>query len=69
MSPQYSELLMSGYRRAIEEATTELGASAPTVRLAPAWFREPAFLESVAERIRAAHGFRAWGCGQYYGLP
>ncbi len=54
MSPQYSELLMSGYRRAIEEATAELGASAPTVRLAPAWFREPAFLESVAERIRAA---------------
>jgi hypothetical protein len=23
----------------------------------------------VAERIRAAHGFTAWGCGQYYGLP
>jgi hypothetical protein len=23
----------------------------------------------VAERIRAAHGFTAWGCGQFYGLP
>jgi ferrochelatase len=54
MSPQYSELLMAGYRRAIEEATEELGPAAPTVRLAPAWFREPAFLEAVAERIRTA---------------
>jgi ferrochelatase len=53
MSPQYSELLMAGYRRAIEEATEELGPTAPTVRLAPAWFREPGFLEAVAERIRA----------------
>ena len=57
MSPQYSNLLMDGYRRAIEEATAELGAATPTVRLAPAWFREPTFLESVAERIRAGlHG-------------
>ena len=54
MSPQYSELLMAGYRRAIEEAAEELGPAAPTVRLAPAWFREPAFLEAVAERIRTA---------------
>ncbi|HEX7172675.1 MAG TPA: ferrochelatase [Candidatus Limnocylindria bacterium] len=53
MSPQYSELLMAGYRRAIEDATEELGQAAPTVRLAPAWFREPAFLEAVAERIRS----------------
>jgi ferrochelatase len=54
MSPQYSELLMAGYRSAIEDAVEEIGPTAPTVRLAPAWFREPAFLESVAERIRAA---------------
>ena len=52
MSPQYSELLMAGYRRAIDEALEELGPSGPAVRLAPAWYREPAFVESVAERIR-----------------
>jgi ferrochelatase len=53
MSPQYSELLMAGYRRAIDEAVAELGTLAPRVRIAPPWFREPAFLEAVAERIRA----------------
>jgi protoporphyrin/coproporphyrin ferrochelatase len=51
MSPQYSELLMSGYRRALEAAVSELGASAPTVHLAPAWYREPGFVAAVAERI------------------
>ncbi len=53
MSPQYSELLMSGYRRAVDEAVAALGPGAPRVQLAPAWFREPAFVEAVAERIRA----------------
>lgn len=52
MSPQYSELLMSGYRRAIDAALLELGPAAPTVELAPAWYREPGFVEAVAERIR-----------------
>ena len=52
MSPQYSELLMAGYRRALDAAVEELGPSAPSVHLAPAWFREPAFIEAVAERIR-----------------
>jgi ferrochelatase len=52
MSPQYSELLMAGYRRALDAAIEELGASAPAVHLAPAWYREPGFVEAVAERIR-----------------
>lgn len=51
MSPQYSELLMSGYRRAVDAAVAELGPSAPRVRLAPAWFRAPGFIRAVAERI------------------
>jgi ferrochelatase len=51
MSPQYSELLMAGYRRALEAATEELGAAAPAVHLAPAWYREPGFVAAVAERI------------------
>lgn len=52
MSPQYSELLMAGYRRALDAAVAELGPSAPSVHLAPAWYREPGFVEAVAERIR-----------------
>lgn len=52
MSPQYSHLLMGGYRRAIDAALAELGASAPAVHLAPAWYREPGFIEAVAERVR-----------------
>jgi ferrochelatase len=51
MSPQYSELLMAGYRRALDAAVAELGPLAPAVRLAPAWYREPGFVGAVAERI------------------
>lgn len=54
MSPQYSELLMAGYWRAIESAQAELGAAAPQVQLAPAWYREPGFVGAVAERIGEA---------------
>jgi len=52
MSPQYSEMLMSGYRRATEAAVEEMGTAAPAVHLAPAWHREPGFVASVAQRIR-----------------
>ncbi len=52
MSPQYSGLLMDGYRNAVEAAVAELGARAPRVQLAPAWHREPGFIAAVAERVR-----------------
>ena len=52
MSPQYSEMLMSGYARAIEGAMAELGPSAPQMELVPAWHREPGFIAAVVERIR-----------------
>lgn len=52
MSPQYSELLMAGYRRALDAAVGELGSDSPTVRLVPAWHHAPAFIEAVAQRIR-----------------
>jgi protoporphyrin/coproporphyrin ferrochelatase len=51
MSPQYSELLMAGYRRAVEAARDDLGDLAPAVEIAPAWYREPDFVRAVAERI------------------
>jgi ferrochelatase len=52
MSPQYSGLLMGGYQRALDEARASLGAGAPAVHLAPAWYRERGFVDAVAERIR-----------------
>ena len=52
MSPQYSDLLMSGYARAIEAVVAEIGPTAPRVELAPAWHREPGFIAAVAERVR-----------------
>lgn len=49
MSPQHSELLMGGYRRALDAAAGELGVAAS---LAPAWYAEEGFLDAVAARIR-----------------
>ncbi len=50
MSPQHSELLMSGYARAVTEA---VGRNAGIdVRISPAWYRQPAFLDAVAQRVR-----------------
>lgn len=52
MSPQYSDLLMSGYRRALDAAAAELPDAAPGIRLAPAWHHEPGFIAAVAERVQ-----------------
>jgi ferrochelatase len=52
MSPQHSELLMSGYGRALADAAAALGSSAPEARLAPAWYRNEGFQKAVADRIR-----------------
>ncbi len=54
MSPQHSELLMGGYHRAIDAAIAEMGADAPPVQIAPAWYREPGFIRAIAERIGEA---------------
>jgi ferrochelatase len=54
LSPQYSPLLMDGYRRAADEARTSLEERAPDVVMAERWHDEPAFLDAVAERIREA---------------
>jgi ferrochelatase len=56
MSPQYSELLMRGYRGALEAAAAELGEAAPRWTLAPAWHRNEHFLEAVAQRVREGLG-------------
>ena len=52
LSPQYSPLLMGGYERALDAARASVGKRAPAVRLAPAWYDEPAFVEALAGRVR-----------------
>jgi ferrochelatase len=54
LSPQYSPLLMSGYARAVDAATSSLGVGAPRVKIAGAWHDEPSFVEAIAGRIREA---------------
>jgi ferrochelatase len=54
MSPQHSELLMAGYRRAVEAARDALADAAPAAEIAPAWYREPDFVGAIADRIREA---------------
>jgi len=53
LSPQWSEAIMGGYARALEEAAA---SASPRVGVAVprAWHREPAFLDALAERVREA---------------
>lgn len=51
MSPQWSPLLMGGYERELAAAASTLGI--PSV-MAGAWYREPAFIGSIVEKVRAA---------------
>lgn len=54
LSPQYSPLLMGGYQRAVDAARAAIGAGAPGVTLAGAWYRQPAFVEALGRRIGTA---------------
>jgi len=54
LSPQYSPLLMGGYAAALEAARQAIGTAAPAVEVAGPWYREPAFVASLADRIREA---------------
>ena len=51
MSPQWSPLLMSGYERELRAHGERL---AVPVAIAGAWHREPAFIASLAGRVREA---------------
>ncbi len=52
LSPQYSELLMRGYRAALQAAADELAERAVPWELAPAWHANRHFIGAVAQRIR-----------------
>ena len=49
MSPQWSPLLMGGYARELAAATSRAGVASV---IADAWYRAPAFLESLAAAVR-----------------
>ncbi|MBI4299020.1 MAG: ferrochelatase [Chloroflexi bacterium] len=53
LSPQYSPIIMGGYHRAVEEASSVLGPYA-TVRVAGAWHQLPSFLDALAQRVSEA---------------
>jgi ferrochelatase len=53
LSPQWSPVIMSGYRRALEAAAWRLGPDAE-VSMAGSWHRTPAFLDALAERVEQA---------------
>jgi len=53
MSPQYSDLLMGGYRRAIEAAVAEIDRPI-SVELAGAWHMDTDFIAAISGRIEEA---------------
>jgi len=53
MSPQYSDLLMGGYRRAIEAALAEIDRPI-SVELAGAWHMNTDFIAAISGRIEEA---------------
>ncbi len=52
LSPQYSDLIMGGYGRAVAAARQSIGPDAPRVAIAGSWHLEPAFVAVLAARIR-----------------
>jgi protoporphyrin/coproporphyrin ferrochelatase len=52
MSPQYSDLIMGGYRREVDAARDALAPSAPSVVVAGAWHDQPEFIAALAGRVR-----------------
>lgn len=53
MSPQYSPIIMGGYRDAVAEAREKVAPEVP-VRVADAWHDLPAWLDALAQRVREA---------------
>jgi ferrochelatase len=50
LSPQWSPVIMGGYRRALDAAAWRLGPDAEVVLAGP-WHRAPAFLDALAEKV------------------
>jgi ferrochelatase len=53
LAPQYSPLILSGYRRALDEAAPAVAAGV-SLRVAGAWHLVPSWIDSLAERVDEA---------------
>ena len=53
LAPQFSPIILSGYRRLLHEAAAAQGGKVG-VQLAGAWWEIPAFIDSLADRVVAA---------------
>jgi ferrochelatase len=53
LSPQWSPVIMSGYRRALEAAAGRLSPDAEVILAGP-WHETPAFLDALAEKVEQA---------------
>ena len=53
MSPQYSPIIMSGYKLALQQAIEALDRPLPAT-VAEDWHRQPLFLRALAERVSEA---------------
>ena len=53
LSPQWSPVIMGGYRRALDAAAWRLGPDTEVVLAGP-WHRTPAFLDALAEKVTEA---------------
>jgi ferrochelatase len=55
LSPQWSPIIMGGYTRALEAASSHLGASA-SATVAGSWHLLPAFIDALSQRVVEALG-------------
>jgi ferrochelatase len=59
LAPQFSPIILAGYQRALDAASARLEHPA-AIHLAGAWYDRPAFIASLAERLRTGlDGFGA----------
>src|SRR5258706_7426775 len=54
MSPQYSPIIMSGYRTQLQEAVDKLKIENLTMVMAEDWHLDPFFIKALAQRVSQA---------------
>ncbi len=54
LAPHYSRLSIGGYRRAVEEGAAALGDPFASMVMVESWYRQPEYLDLLADHIRAA---------------
>lgn len=54
MSPQYSPIIMSGYRKELEQAVAKLNKTGLELKIARDWHMQPYFIQALAEKVQHA---------------